>query len=200
MNIKFENNQHYHLYNRGNNKEDIFLEKENYLFFLRLLKKYTSSFIEVYSYCLLKNHFHLVIKIKSKEEISSYKLEKFIDFDNGKYINQAFSNMFNAYSKAFNKRYNRSGSLFQKNFKKILITDLEYLQSLILYVNTNPSHHSIGDYKNYYFSSYNAIINGGITSIKKEEVIKLFDNTDNFKYLCQNKKIDIENDFYEKLG
>ena len=59
----------YHFFNRANNREDLFTEEDNYRCFLELLKKYIPPIAEVYSYCLLPNHFHLVIRIKELEEL-----------------------------------------------------------------------------------------------------------------------------------
>src|SRR5690625_3170448 len=90
----------YHIFNRGNNKQPIFLEDANYFYFLKLVKKHILPIADIYSYCLLNNHFHLLVKIKEECE---------------KNPSQSFSNLFNAYSKAFNKRYKRTGSLDRKS-------------------------------------------------------------------------------------
>jgi putative transposase len=54
----------YHIYNRGNNKQEIFFEEKNYHHFLNLFQKYLASFVDVYAYCLMPNHFHFLIRIK----------------------------------------------------------------------------------------------------------------------------------------
>ena len=56
----------YHIFNRGNNGEDIFKENENYLYFLDLIRKHLLSVCSIYAYCLLRNHFHLLLKGKEK--------------------------------------------------------------------------------------------------------------------------------------
>ncbi|PCH49679.1 MAG: transposase [Flavobacteriaceae bacterium] len=171
----------YHFYNRGNNKECIFIEEDNYSYFLKLVKKYLVPIAEIYSYCLLSNHFHLIIKIKEENELpSSIKLH------------QAFSNLFNAYTKAFNKKYNRTGSLFQKHPKRIKITNESYLKNLIVYVNTNPDHHSISSFPTYKFSSYKALISNQPTLIKREEVINMFNDKENFIVVHHAKKVNIK--------
>ena len=63
----FEPGVVYHVFNRGNNKEDIFKEEKNYMYFLSLLQKYVMPVAEVYAYCLMKNHFHLVVRIKDAD-------------------------------------------------------------------------------------------------------------------------------------
>jgi REP element-mobilizing transposase RayT len=65
---------YYHIYNRGNNGFDIFLETENYYHFLRLYAKYIEPVAETFAWCLLKNHFHILVRIKEKEEIDTTKL------------------------------------------------------------------------------------------------------------------------------
>jgi len=182
----FEIGKHYHIYNRGNNKENIFIEEGNYHYFLKLLKKYLLPIADIYSYCLLPNHFHLLLRIKEEgffpDKIKTGKTK----------IHQPFSNLFNAYSKAINKKYHRQGSLFQEHLKRIEITDEDYLRNLIIYINTNPSHHDIADYSTYKFSSYNALISTKQTLVKRNEVLVLFNDVENFKYVLQYKKINLE--------
>ena len=187
----FEPSCFYHFYNRGNNKENIFIEKSNYFYFLNLIKKYLLPIADIYAYCLLPNHFHLLLKIKD-ENLLPDKIQK------GKStISQSFSNLFNAYTKAFNKKYNRSGSLFQKHPKKIKIENEKYLQNLIIYINTNPSHHQIADYSEYEFSSFPALLSLKPTYIKREEIICIFNDLENLIYVHQSKKNQIE--IMEKL-
>ena len=133
----------YHIYNRGNNKEDLFLEPENYSHFLNLVKTHLIEIADIYGYCLLKNHFHLVLKIKSKTELPG-------KYHSGNKLSQPFSNLFNAYTKAINKWYDREGSLFRVRFKRERISDLNYLRNAIIYIHLNPVKHSFSkDYSIY---------------------------------------------------
>lgn len=129
----------YHIYNRGNNKENLFFEHSNYLHFLNLTKKHIVPIADVYAYCLLKNHFHFLIKMKSIEEL---KLMNKVNLDK---LSQPFSNLFNGYTKAINKKYNREGSLFKVRFKRNRITDLDYLRNVISYIHLNPKKHGFTD-------------------------------------------------------
>ena len=61
----------YHIYNRGNNKENIFFEEKNYYYFLKKFDEYLSAFSDVYAYCLMPNHFHFLIKIKETSNKTS---------------------------------------------------------------------------------------------------------------------------------
>jgi len=181
--LQLEPSYYYHFFNRGNNKENIFMEEDNYFYFLNLLKKYLIPIADFYSYCLLPNHFHLVFRIKDHWDLPvKIKIGKTS-------LHQPFSNLFNAYTKAINKRYNRSGSLFQKHPKRIKIESMAYFQNLIIYVNTNPSHHDISDFSNYRFSSYNGLISNNETLLKRKETIALFDDVENFKFVCKKQKI-----------
>lgn len=168
-------NQFYHIYNRGNNREDIFIEEKNYFYFLSLLQKHVLPIAEVYAYCLLKNHFHLFIHTKAIDE--EHKISK------------GFSNLFNSYTKSFNKSYNRTGSLFTKPFSRIRITDEKYLRSLIIYIHLKPRHHGfVTDFKTYPHSSYPALVSSKNTALQREQVIALFDDLNNFVFCHENKE------------
>jgi len=171
-----EKDYYYHIYNRGINSTNIFVNKGNYLYFLKLFSKHLSKNVSVYSYCLLKNHFHIIVKIN----------------EDGKFVTQKFSNFFNAYAKGFNKANNRTGSLFEKHFKRIKLNTEDYLKNLILYCHLNPQKHKfMDDFENYKFSSYCEIISKQSNLINYDEVIDLFDDIDNFKYVHKYKSIQL---------
>ncbi|MGF1556945.1 transposase [Paucihalobacter sp.] len=165
---------YFHIYNCGNNKENIFIDEENYSYFLSLIKKYLLDAMDLLAYCLLKNHFHLIIK--TKPDVSD------------KNLSRAFSNFFNAYAKAINKRFQRSGSLFKDRFSRIKIEDEKYLQSLIIYVHTNPTHHGFTtDFRNYKHSSYQTIMSNKPTQLERDFVLSLFEDKENFEFVHFNK-------------
>ena len=123
---------YYHIYNRGNNGIDIFLENENYLHFLRLYAKYIEPIAETYAWCLLKNHFHILVRIKDKNEIVVGDLT-YNTTAAPKVVEpfRQFSHLFNAYTQAINKKHHRTGSLFEKSFERKLVTSEKYFQQLI---------------------------------------------------------------------
>ncbi len=127
--------------------------------------------VAVYTYCLMDNHFHVVIKIVDDEKI----------------VTQSLSNLFNAYAKAFNKQNDRTGSLFEKYFKRIKIQDENYLRNIIQYVHLNPKHHLDLNYKTYKYSSFQTIISDKQTKVARNEVLNYFDDIDNFIY-CHDFK------------
>lgn len=94
---------------------------------------------------------------------------------------QFFSNLLNAYSKAFNKRYKRTGSLFQRPFKRKRITEEDYLKQLVFYIHLNPVHHGIvDDFKIYPYSFYKSILSNKPTNLKRTEVIERFHGKESF--------------------
>lgn len=169
----------YHIYNKGNNHEDLFLEADNYSYFLNLVEKYWHPIFEIYAYCLLKNHFHFLLKIKDDCELSEDKLHL------------PFSNLFNAYAKAINKKYSREGSLFKKRYKRQRITDEKYLINTILYIHLNPVKQEFTDnFEDYEFSSYRSILSNKPTKLKRLEVLEMFDDKENFKASHKLRVID----------
>ena len=152
----------YHLYNRGNNKEAIFFEERNYFYFLSLIKKYLVPIADIYAYCLLKNHFHLLLRIHDEAKLG----EKLIDK-----IHLAFSNLFNSYTKSINKVRNRTGSLFQEHMHRILINEEYYLKQLVVYIHLNPLKHFNIDYKTYPYSSFKTYLSVGKTNIYRDFIL-----------------------------
>jgi putative transposase len=182
--IPLENGKYYHIYNRGNNGIDLFYETENYNHFLRLYEKYIDPIAATFAWCLMKNHFHILVYIKEADEIDIAKLE-YSSTDKPKTVNgsKQFSNLFNAYTLAMNKRYNRTGSLFEKNFKRKVVTSENYFQKLIFYIHNNPVHHRFTEnIVEYPWTSYGTIISTKDTKLQRNRVIESFNDLENFKY------------------
>ncbi|MBI5650247.1 MAG: transposase [Chloroflexi bacterium] len=154
--ISLEPGLYYHIYNRGTNRENIFIEQRNYAHFLKLYGKYIEPIADTYAYCLLRNHFHLLVRIKLIAERDPK------GFENPSGLVQDpsifFSNFFNAYAKSINLAYNRTGSLFQHPFGRIEIKTDEYFAKLVTYIHQNPQKHGlIDDFREWAYSSYNAM-------------------------------------------
>ena len=112
----------YHIYNRGNNRAPIFLESENYFFFIQRLHKYFSKGpIDLLAYCLMPNHFHLLVTFQYP-----------VDFSN---LMRSFSS---SYAKSFNRFYNRTGHLFEGDYQAKVIEKESYLRNVICYIHLNP--------------------------------------------------------------
>ena len=174
-----ENGNYYHIYNRGINSDILFKEKTNYEHFLNLYDIHINPIAETYAWCLMKNHFHFLVRIKEIEEIN---VEKKIS------PSQSFSNLFNAYTKAFNKSYNRHGALFERPFRRKQINFDNYLQNVIAYIHNNPVHHKICQHPiQYPWSSYTTCLSDKPTKLQRNDVITIFNDIENFKFVHEEK-------------
>jgi putative transposase len=165
----------YHIYNRGTNRENIFIQERNYGYFLQLYVKHIEPVVETYAYCLLKNHFHLLVRVKEDPKGQDPKgLERPLG-------SMAFSNLFNAYAKAINKAYDRTGSLFQHPFGRIPVLTPSYLMQLVRYIHFNPQKHRLtGDFREWPYSSYHAHLSQQATRLRRENVLGWFDGPQGF--------------------
>ncbi len=169
--IPLEYGRCYHIYNRGTNRENVFIEKRNYRHFLRLYAQYIVPVADTHAYCLLRNHFHLLARIKTPEELAQ-----------SQNLGQAFSDLFNAYAKAINSAYQRTGSLFQHPFGRIVVDSDRYFQKLVVYIHQNPQRHGlIDDFRRWEFSSYGSFLSDQHSHLRRTEVVTWFDNMDNFR-------------------
>ena len=187
--------KYYHIYNRGINGCSIFRHTDNYEHFLNLYDKYITPVAKTYAWVLMNNHFHFLVKIKSENEIyNSNNLEGFRNLQglkNRNRVNQQFSNLFNAYSKAFNKRYKRTGSLFEHPFKRIPINSLAHLKYLIYYIHHNPVHHGFCEAMiEYPWSSYLTILSPKETKLSRNEVLKWYKSQQHYKEYHSSESID----------
>ncbi len=162
---------YYHIFNRGNNGEKIFYTDENYRFFINKYWVLLSPFVETYAYCLIGNHFHFLIKVNDSLE-ENYHLK----------ISHQFRRFFQSYALSINKQECRSGSLFRKNFRRIHVTDMDYLKRLVFYIHFNPQKHQIvQDFRTYRYSSYPQIVNGQMDSnVKRKTVVAWFNDLEDF--------------------
>ncbi|MEM8522722.1 hypothetical protein [Flavobacterium sp. PL12] len=187
----------YHIYNRGINSCEIFKSQENRLFFLSKFTHYLSEVCEVYAYCLMSNHFHFIVKIKSEEVLKTFAEKNTKSTIEKKYGLHALSNIFSkqigklisCYTQSYNKVNNRHGALLESPFKRLKIDSDDYLRNLIVYIHLNPFDLK-ENYMDFRFSSYLAIVSNKKTNVKRDEVIKVFENLENFiyshKYPSQN--------------
>jgi REP element-mobilizing transposase RayT len=173
-----EPGKYYHLYNRGNNGENIFVEERNYHYFMRLYAKHIEPVCDTFAFCLLRNHFHLLIRVKKKLADESAVTAP--------YVKQQFSNFFNAYTKAINKAYQRTGSLFEKRYERIEVTNDRYFLALVRYIHRNPqTHRFVNDFREYPYSSYQAFFSAQPSFLKRDEVLAWFDGVKDFEGLHQ---------------
>jgi putative transposase len=167
---------YYHIYNRGTNGENIFLEKQNYSYFLRLYEKHIVPIADTFAFCLMKNHFHLAVRTRSEGEITTKT-----DSLKPGFISSKFSNFFNAYAKSMNKKYNRTGSLFEHPFGRVQIQSDRQFWAVIAYIHQNPQKHGfVEDFRAWPYSSYGLIMNEKTTFLNRDAIINLFGSSKNY--------------------
>ena len=202
-------NTYYHIYNRGTNRENIFIEERNYALFLNLFEKHVLPVVDLFAYCMMKNHFHMAVRVKSEEEIletrktlrvSSISTRQPKEWNSAnqeegqsrkplgsKYVSDRFSNFFNAYAKTINKAYGRTGSLFQHPFGRVPITTDRQFWNVIAYIHQNPQKHGfVKDFREWKYSSYEVILTEKRTPVKRTEVMKWFGTREDY-LLLQNQ-------------
>jgi putative transposase len=121
-------NQYYHFYNRGNNRQIVFFERDNYVYFLKGIKRYLSRKVEIIAYCLMPTHYHILGMIPEKTS-EVFKTSE---------VSHAMMQLGVSYTKAINKRFNRVGALFQGQFQGKPIKTYMHLLTLCAYIHANP--------------------------------------------------------------
>ena len=187
--IPLEAEKYYHIFNRGNNSQPIFYSFENYRYFLVKLDNYFDDFLTIHAFILLQNHFHLLVEIKTEQEIkkkiaafeSHEKLRKFLDKPVESILSKQFQYFFISYAKSINKDTGKHGSLFEKPFRRKLITTDEHYRNVMYYIHRNILHHNLPfDYRDYTWSSYSRILEQKPSKLPKERIFKTFDNAENY--------------------
>ena len=174
-----EYGEYYHIYNRGNNGENLFFEERNYYHFLKLYARHVVPVADTYAYCLLRNHFHVLVRIKTVEEQEqTLRVSKTLRVSGAftpKKPSQQFGNLFDAYAKAINKAYDRTGSLFENPFGRVPVTSEAYLVHLVAYIHQNARKHGfVEDHRDWPFSSYHAFLSQKPTRLERDEVLAWF--------------------------
>jgi putative transposase len=149
-------NYYYHIYNRGVNRALIFFHDANYYYLLRLLKENLSRYaIGITAYCLLPNHYHLLLKPSQDGDLS-----------------KMMKSLFGSYTQAVNKQQNRQGPLFQSRFRSILVDKDEYLVHLTRYIHLNPvTAGFVGKPQDWQYSNYLDIIGQRTGSLKDISIV-----------------------------
>ncbi|MCY1636656.1 transposase [Marinifilum sp. D737] len=149
--MEFEKDYLFHVYNQGNNRQKIFFNRDNYLLFLKKIHNHVSPFADIIAWCLMPNHFHLMISIHklniaclelNNETASSLQLSK-------KYrsLNDSIAIMLRSYTRAVNKAENRSGSLFRMSTKANCLDKIDevsaawFISNGITQIDTSPKNY-----------------------------------------------------------
>lgn len=193
----------YHIYNHANGDDNLFREQRNYPFFLEKYRHHIDPIAETIAWCLMPNHFHLLVRIKDVAALQQ-DFPKFGTLENlenseekdkklSYLLSKQFSNLFSSYTQSFNKVYQRRGSLFLKNFKRKEIIGDQHLQTVALYIHLNPIKHgfctALNDWE---WTSYHHF-----WKEQKNWATLIFTNEENYNKLHQEKQLLFEN--YQKI-
>ena len=127
--LPFVQGGYYHIYNRGAGRQAILYEERNYIYVLRLLKEVArESDVTVIAYCLIPNHYHWLLR--QDGETPAGKVP---------------ARVFGSYSQAFNRAYDRTGTLFEGPYKALVVDTDDYFVNLCCYIHVNPVHHGLVD-------------------------------------------------------
>jgi putative transposase len=184
----------YHVYNRTNNKELLFKTDENRLYFLRQYAKYLEPFLDTFCRTLLPNHFHFLVRVKNSETIkrhletiASEKLKpvekKYLEDNTTTELLLEFEwkRFLTSYSMAFNKQHNRTGNLFHRPFKRVLVNKESHFTQAIIYIHANAFKHGVcKNFKDYVWSSWKSITSSNFTKLCRQEVLDWFGGLERF--------------------
>ena len=205
----------YHIFNHANGRENLFSEHKNYDFFLGRLSMHVLPVAHIYAYCLMPNHFHLLLKIRNEDELVKYFALKKQTIEPGNValpaeqvngingellinkISKSFSNLFNSYTQAYNKMYDRRGSLFIPNMKREEVNNDGSFCKVVHYIHANPVHHQfVKAIDKWPHSSYQIFLSKGSTKLDRQYVLDIFGGLDWFiKY--HQQPIDPKNKFLD---
>jgi putative transposase len=154
--VPLQSGQYYHVYNRGVNRQPIFLQPGNWLFFLKRLRDFFyPDKAEIIAYCLMPNHYHLLVCLQTD--------------DFGPKVMQPFMI---SYTKAVNKQNNRVGPLFQGPFRAKWVEKDSHLLQLSRYIHLNPVRANLVDQpQDWVYSSYPDYLGLRHGKIPKPEII-----------------------------
>jgi len=174
----------YHIYNRANAGDKLFTDDQEYHKFLNKYFGYSNMIFSTYSYCLLSNHFHFLIQVRSEIELNKHIGLFNDDKSRSNFLAQHLGNFFNWYATYFNKKHYRKGSLFIHTFHRKPIKDQSYLNLVVCYIHANPVRAGLCKMpEEWKYSSFQELIHKSkyIPKANKEQALQWFDGVENFK-------------------
>lgn len=195
----YDDESFYHIFNRGVEKRDVFMDEDDYKYFLGLLSRYMSKGkkkdgsgrllpdyseqIELVAYCLMPNHFHMLLYQHDKESIE-----------------RLMRSVSTAYSMYFNRKYKRVGKLFQGRYKAVYVNEDSYFTHISRYIHLNPL--DIGaDYKSYPYSSYSNWVDGDVTPwLNPKRALDEFSSGEDYaKFVSEYETVKAELDMIKSM-
>jgi putative transposase len=182
--------EYYHIYNRGNNSQTIFFNDANYIFFISKLRKQIAPVADIVCYCLMPNHFHLIVKATDNSVMERNSF-------GGKFMQEfayRIGVLLSSYSQAINKQNKTTGSLFQQKTKAKVLSEqsadkkVNYLESCLFYIHNNPVRSKlVNDVRDWPYSSwldYSGLRNGtlcnkqgffSVTGLNERDVVNQYE-------------------------
>ena len=201
----------YHIYNRGAGKGNIFRVHQDFTEFIQKYYYYLYPSVQTFAWCLLNNHFHAMVRIRTHDEQASlykqipehFKSHAFhgrLDPKDKPYIaSRQLSHLMNSYTRYFNKKYDYNGTLIEGPLKRKKVIDQTNFYHLVCYIHRNPIHHGISKtYTDYKYCSYLDFLTDKETFVEREYVLKGFGGGNNFIQAHEEfrLKIDDGDDIY----
>ncbi|MEM6524544.1 MAG: transposase [Bacteroidota bacterium] len=155
--MRFIPGELYHVYNRGNNQQNIFFNNSNYQFFLRKIKNELTKYCDIVAYCLMPNHYHLLIKVS--DETQDSEIHSLV---------RKVGTLQSSYTRAINIQNKSKGSLFQQKAKAKHLSEQDQAFICFHYIHQNPVKAGlVNDLSDWEFSSYNDYVrrNSGFVSV-----------------------------------
>ncbi len=176
--VKFEPGKRYHVFNHATGFDKLFLSDENKRYFLQRYAEYIEPVCKTFAYCLMNNHFHLLVEVRSEAELRAFfatRKQREVLPTLHQIVMQEFSNLCNAYAKAFNKQHKRRGALFLDYIRRIEIDTFAYTQQMVKYIHFNPIKHGFTDrVQDWQFSSFYSIITEKPSRLDRQTVLDWF--------------------------
>ncbi|MFO8128876.1 MAG: hypothetical protein R6T99_03115 [Bacteroidales bacterium] len=158
---------YYHIYNRAVRDNTLFYTESDMIIFLRKFRKFVMPYLNVLGFCLLPNHFHLIVKTVDSNDSQHFP----------SLISEQFRKLFISHAVDINREEIREGTLFERPYRRIRIESENYLKYLLFYVHYNPEKHNIAyKFQDYRYSSYSLCFRKDQSIIDREFVSGLFNN------------------------
>jgi len=206
--MRLQESKYYHIYHRGVKGDNIFYHDTDYQRFLEKYFYYLYIAADTYAYCLIHNHFHILIRVRPEEEqkklFDKYQEEMIVSQNltpahhNVEYphfkkycASNQLGHFLNSYTRYLNTTTGRTSVIFDGRFKRIEIDSIKYLSHLICYVHRNPIHHHLcREYCSYKFSSYNTLFSDEKTMLNQTEALRVLGGVSNAEAAHEELRMD----------
>ncbi len=164
----------YHFYNHAVANNNLFRNDDNYKYFLKKIAEYVHPVARIYAYCLMPNHFHFLIQIRSEQELRAFfKVDTECDLSNK--LSHQIGTFQNCYTKSINSVFKRKGALFMQSFGRKEVKNINYFSKLVHYIHYNPTHHGFTEkWQDWKYSSYTIMLSDDTTLLEREYLHQWF--------------------------